>query len=76
MGFTKNPCDVHGHITDTDHSNTLLVQVKFTTDKIRVAVVPGDKFCCRMTSRQLFPGDPQVTIERRTAGEHDLVIMP
>ena len=44
-GFAENASDVHRHITHADNRNVFLTEVELEVCKIRMAVVPSDKFC-------------------------------
>ena len=43
-GLAENASDVHRHITHADNRNVFLTEVKLQICKIRMAVVPSDKF--------------------------------
>ncbi len=70
----ENPADIDRDVSLTDDDGLLMRQIESQVAVIGMAVIPADKFACRVAACQMFPGYPHRSVGMRSAGEHDGVI--
>jgi hypothetical protein len=70
----KNARHVERDIALPQDGNHLMREVEFAMAMVRVAIVPPDKTCRRMTPGQVFTGYAKFPLVSRSTGENDGVM--